>query len=85
MEEEQKYTDQNHRALLDEVIIIKSDLEQHDFDLKQHISEIEINLINEALGKAHGVVAAAARILGVRRTTLIEKMKRYNIVREARA
>lgn len=84
MEEEQNNIEQSHRAYLDEVIMIKSDLDRDNFDLKQHIAEIEINLINEALDKAHGIVAAAARILGVRRTTLIEKMKRYQIVREAR-
>jgi transcriptional regulator with GAF, ATPase, and Fis domain len=84
MEEEQKKLEQGYRAQLDEVIMIKSDLDRHNFDLKQHIATIEINLINEALDKAHGIVAAAARILGVRRTTLIEKMKRYQIVREAR-
>lgn len=84
MEEEQNNVEQSHRAYLDEIIMIKSDLERDNFDLKQHIAEIEINLINEALDKSHGIVAAAARILGVRRTTLIEKMKRYQIVREAR-
>lgn len=84
MEEEQNNLEQGHRVYLDEVIMVNSDLDRHNFDLKQHIAEIEINLINEALDKAHGIVAAAARILGVRRTTLIEKMKRYQIVREAR-
>lgn len=85
MEEEQNKLEQGHRAYLDEIIMVKSDLDKQNFDLKQHITEIEINLINEALDKAHGIVAVAARILGVRRTTLIEKMKRYQITREARA
>lgn len=79
MQEDQKYLDQAKRSLLDEIIITKSSLDQQNFDLKQHISEIEVGLINEALDKAQGTVATAARILGVRRTTLIEKMRRYNI------
>lgn len=69
------------RAAMDQVIMVKADLNDNGFDLKQHLETIEINLINEALLKAQGVVATAARILGIRRTTLIEKMKKYHIVR----
>lgn len=66
---------------LDEVIMVKPDLSASGFDLKQHLEAIEVALINEALQKAQGVVATAARILGIRRTTLIEKMRKYQIVR----
>lgn len=68
---------------LDEVIWVKPDLADTGFDLKQHLETIEVNLINEALQKAHSVVATAARILGIRRTTLIEKMKKYQIAKNA--
>lgn len=52
------------------------------FDLKTYISNIEINIIQEALNKSDGVIAHAAKTLGLRRTTLAEKMRKYNIERE---
>jgi sigma-54 specific flagellar transcriptional regulator A len=52
------------------------------FDLKTYISNIEINIIQEALNKSDGVIAHAAKTLGLRRTTLAEKMRKYNIGRE---
>lgn len=48
-------------------------------DLKEVLSRIELNYIQEALEKCNGVVSHAAVQLGLRRTTLIEKMKKYNI------
>ncbi|MEO1203682.1 MAG: sigma-54 dependent transcriptional regulator, partial [Pseudomonadota bacterium] len=47
--------------------------------LKQHLSEIERKLIKDALTQAGGVVARAAALLGIGRTTLVEKMRRYEI------
>ncbi len=49
------------------------------FDLKQYVLDTEIALINEALALANGVVSNAAKLLNLRRTTLVEKMKKYNI------
>lgn len=48
-------------------------------DLKQHLSEVERGLIQQALVESKGVVQGAAEILGVGRTTLVEKIKRYGI------
>lgn len=48
-------------------------------DLKEILSCIELTYIREALQKCNGVVSHAALRLGLRRTTLIEKMKKYNI------
>lgn len=71
-----------HRSqLMSEVIIAKPSLGMQGFDLKQHLEVIEIELINNALLKTNGVVASSARLLGIRRTTLIEKMKKYQIVK----
>ncbi|WP_240125291.1 sigma-54 dependent transcriptional regulator [Thermomonas alba] len=50
-------------------------------DLRQHIAEIENELIRQALQQAGGVVAHAAPLLGLRRTTLLEKLRKYGIVR----
>lgn len=51
------------------------------FDLKSYISNIEVNIIQEALDKSGGVIAHAAKSLGLRRTTLAEKMRKYHIDR----
>ncbi|AXR05737.1 sigma-54 dependent transcriptional regulator [Salinimonas sediminis] len=51
-------------------------------NLKEYLSELEINLIIQALEQQEWVVARAADKLGMRRTTLVEKMRKYNIQRE---
>lgn len=56
-------------------------LPRDGLDLKQHLTEIEISLIQQALDECAGVVAHAANRLKIRRTTLVEKMRKYNIQR----
>jgi sigma-54 specific flagellar transcriptional regulator A len=51
------------------------------FDLKAYISKIEVKIIQDALENSDGVVAHAAKTLGLRRTTLAEKMRKYHIDR----
>ena len=51
-------------------------------DLRDHMAGIELKLINEALERTQGVVAHAAQLLGLRRTTLVEKLRKYGIDRE---
>lgn len=51
------------------------------FDLKQLLDEFEQSCIQHMLDRTAGAVAESARMLGLRRTTLIEKMRRYNIHR----
>ena len=51
-------------------------------DLKDHIARMEIRLIQEALDREKGVVAKAAALLGLQRTTLVEKMKKLGIQRD---
>jgi sigma-54 specific flagellar transcriptional regulator A len=51
-------------------------------NLKEYLSELEINLIQQALDQQEWVVARAADKLGMRRTTLVEKMRKYNIQRD---
>lgn len=50
-------------------------------NLKELLAELEIDLINQALDAQGGVVARAADMLGMRRTTLVEKMRKYNMQR----
>ncbi len=59
----------------------KPRLPRDGIDLKQHLTEIEISLIEQALDECSGVVAHAANRLKIRRTTLVEKMRKYNIQR----
>ena len=47
--------------------------------LKLYLRDLEIGLIRKAMGEADGVVAAAARLLKMRRTTLVEKLSKYDI------
>ncbi len=47
-------------------------------DLKEYMSAIELYLIREALDRANGVVAQAAKLLGLGRTTLVEKLRKYS-------
>ncbi len=50
-------------------------------DLKEMLTSIERRHIIAALGAAHGVVADAARLVGLNRTTFLEKMRRHAIDR----
>ena len=51
-------------------------------DLKDHIEQIELSLIRQALVQSGGVVAHTARLLNTRRTTLVEKLRKYGLQRE---
>ena len=51
------------------------------FNLKDYVSALEIAFIRVALEDTDGSVSAAARRLGIQRTTLIEKMRKFGIGR----
>lgn len=57
-------------------------LPEDGLDLREHMARIELQLIREALERSQGVVAHAAQLLGLRRTTLVEKLRKYGIERE---
>lgn len=52
-----------------------------DIDLKEHLAEIEKDLIFAALEHSDWVNAQAAKRLNLQRTTLVEKMRKYDISR----
>jgi sigma-54 specific flagellar transcriptional regulator A len=58
-------------ALLDEF--------PHEFDLRNYLESLEQRLIVRAMRAAGGTVAQAARLLGLRRTTLVEKLRKYSL------
>ncbi len=48
-------------------------------DLKDYLANLEKSLIQQALDEASGVVARAAEKLRIRRTTLVEKVRKYGL------
>jgi sigma-54 dependent transcriptional regulator, flagellar regulatory protein len=48
-------------------------------DLKAQVEQMELDRIQEALARADGVISEAARMLTLKRTTLIEKMRKYRL------
>ncbi len=58
-------------------------LPEEGLDLKEHLANLEYLLIKQAIDDADGVVAHAAEKLKMRRTTLVEKMRKYGIQRDS--
>lgn len=59
--------------------VLCNKMPSHGLDLVATISHIEHSLISQALESAGGVKAKAAALLGINRTTLVEKIKRLKI------
>ncbi|AKH22022.1 sigma-54 dependent transcriptional regulator [Sedimenticola thiotaurini] len=60
-------------------------LPNEGIDLKSHLSNMELSLIRQALDECDGVVAHAAKRLNMRRTTLVEKLRKYGLQRTQEA
>jgi sigma-54 specific flagellar transcriptional regulator A len=58
---------------------VQVNLPSGGLDLKQYLAKIEQDMIHQALVEADGVVQRAAELLGVGRTTLVEKIRRYEL------
>ncbi|MDR0339059.1 MAG: sigma-54 dependent transcriptional regulator [Desulfovibrio sp.] len=56
-----------------------ADLRERNLGLKEFFDTAEENLLVEALALADGIKNQAAEILGIKRTTLIEKLKKRNM------
>jgi len=54
-------------------------LPSEGLNLKEHLADLEVSLISQSLVKHDYVVARAAETLGMRRTTLVEKMRKYEL------
>ncbi len=68
--------------LSDELSEFSERLPDEGLDLKTHMAEIEQTLIRQALEQAGGVVSQAAQLLRLRRTTLVEKLRKYDLQRQ---
>jgi sigma-54 specific flagellar transcriptional regulator A len=58
---------------------VAADLPPEGLDLRAHLLAIERQLVEKALARADGVVAHAARLLCLRRTTLVEKLRKLGM------
>ncbi|MGZ8163504.1 MAG: sigma-54 dependent transcriptional regulator [Methylobacter sp.] len=56
-------------------------LPEQGMDLKEYLNVMEGDLIRQALNECNGVVAHAAKLLNMRRTTLVEKLRKYDLHR----
>ena len=64
------------RSLISEKKIPRPALGEHGLDLNTAVEEFENRLIEEALRRTKGNKQAAARLLGLKRTTLVAKLRR---------
>ena len=56
-------------------------LPQRGIDLKAHLADLERAFMLQALKQSDWVVARAAKLLNLQRTTLVEKMRKYDLYR----
>jgi transcriptional regulator with PAS, ATPase and Fis domain len=66
------------RSLISEKKIPKPSLSDTGIDFNTAVEEFENRLIDEALRRTKGNKQAAARLLGLKRTTLVAKLRRRN-------
>jgi transcriptional regulator with PAS, ATPase and Fis domain len=66
----------NIRSFISEKRIPKPTLSESGLDLNSAVEEFENRLIEEALRRTKGNKQAAARLLGLKRTTLVAKLRR---------
>ena len=57
----------------------KAEFPEEGIDLNKAVEDFEKGLIDQALKEAAGVKSQAARLLGINRTTLVEKLKRFKM------
>jgi sigma-54 specific flagellar transcriptional regulator A len=55
-------------------------LPDRGIDLREHLLSIERALVRQALERANGTVAQAARLLNLRRTTLVERLRKLDLI-----
>ena len=55
------------------------EMSEHSKNLKAYLQGVEQDLIRQAMQQSDNVVAQAARLLKIRRTTLVEKLNKYSI------
>jgi sigma-54 specific flagellar transcriptional regulator A len=72
-----RYFDDN----VENLSAVLTQLPEQGIDLKEYLTVMEGDLIRQALNECNGVVAHAAKRLNMRRTTLVEKLRKYDLQR----
>jgi sigma-54 specific flagellar transcriptional regulator A len=75
LEREERKEVSNKTVIADSLMTLPED----GLDLRAHLLTIERQLIEQALQRSRGTVAQAARLLNLRRTTLVEKMRKLGM------
>jgi len=75
LEREERKEATNKNVMADSLALLPED----GLDLRAHLLTIERQLIEQALQRSRGTVAQAARLLNLRRTTLVEKMRKLGM------
>lgn len=74
---------QSKRHLMTQMIINNpKNIGSEEVNLKEILNNIEVAYIQDALAKEKGIVTHAAKRLGIRRTTLVEKMKKFEMTNQ---
>ncbi len=60
---------------------VESEFPEKGIDLNSAVEDFEKGLLQKALKKSFGVKSHAAKLLGINRTTLVEKLKRFGITK----
>jgi sigma-54 dependent transcriptional regulator, flagellar regulatory protein len=63
----------------DNLSSVLTQLPSEGIDLKEYLNILEGDLIRQALDECNGVVAHAAKRLNMRRTTLVEKLRKFDL------
>lgn len=66
-------------SFLSETVIVNDLHSTQSINLRETLHNIELKFITVALTQANGIVSHAAKNLGLQRTTLVEKMRKFNI------
>ena len=64
---------------IENLSVVLTQLPEQGIDLKEYLTVMEGDLIRQALNECNGVVAHAAKRLNMRRTTLVEKLRKYDL------
>ena len=75
----EQVADEAHTVTSNTVDVLPAD----GLNLKEYLADLEVALINQALDKNDWVVARSAELLGMRRTTLVEKMRKYSLQKDS--
>jgi DNA-binding NtrC family response regulator len=68
--------------VLRELRPLPADDTPRDLDLRAALDKLELRMVHEALARAHGNRAQAARLLGIRRALLYARLRYFGIERE---